>query len=79
MAEFSGLEEAIVVADMKFPERVVPWRLVQFQDLEERSQEWVRVEEDLPPFFDPSRKKRYSERLCAVIERQSDYWKLRLR
>jgi hypothetical protein len=76
IAEFGSLREAIVVAKNRFPERIVPWRLIQFVDLHQGSEERRRVQQDLPHFFDPYRKKRYSERLCAKIEKPSILWKL---
>jgi hypothetical protein len=79
MIEFSSLEETIAVAVKEFPERPFPWRLIWFVDLSEESEEWRRLEEDLYPFFNPYRKKRYSERLCVATGRPSDSWKLRLR
>jgi 2EXR family len=79
MAGFKNLKEATVVADKAFPVRSTPWRLVRFVDLGEMSEEWQRLEEDLYPFFNFSRKKKYLERLCTTIERPSDSWKLRMR
>jgi hypothetical protein len=77
MAEYINLDEATVVLENDL-ERLVPWRLVQFEDLDEKSDEWEIMEEDLSPIFNPSRQKKYSERLCMAVERPSDSWKLKL-
>jgi hypothetical protein len=79
MTVFNSLEEAIVVAEKQLPEHPFPWRLFRFVELAQESDKWSRLEEDLYPFFNSCRKKRYSERLCMATERPSDSWKLILR
>jgi hypothetical protein len=79
IAEFGSLRETIVIARNRFPERIVPWRLIRFEDLHRGSEQWRRVQHDLPHFFDPDRKKRHSVRLCAKIEKPSILWELKLR
>ncbi len=79
LSEFVGLEQAVVVTEKLSPELPRPRRLVRFEELTDKSGDWRRSEEDLYPFFNPLRKKRYLERLCVAVERPSDSWKFGLR